>query len=561
MNYRILVAVAALLLIIYVYLRGKENAKKLSALNYWYVALLFSFYPLIFSPIQGYYAMGIFKCRIWAIMTICLVLCDGFVLISKGKELALFKGFSFNAIDIAMLVFLLTQTISFCVAKDKKLALVGAEGWYTGLLFQYGIVLIYFSVSRFLRVDMRLVRVILVSAMIVFAIGILHRFLIDPIGIYGSLSENEYVRFLSTIGQATWYSAYLCVIFPLGLHIFLFGEKRVLAGAFLFLSAATLVTQNSDTAYGAFFVIMVVYLYKVITDRDLDMAIDFCEAEGADCGMLNWIKGRCAMTRYGQAVVIMSAAIMCIGALERAFAGHMPVLDDLSLKLAQGYIPVIGIIAGVILMLAGEVVRGGKKFVGDSKLFGRGGKQFYGGSKQFGRGDNQFDRGGKKFGVGLLIFVVIVIIVTLVGISFARNNAGELYFSWGRDWGNGRGLIWTRTMQMYADLPFINKIFGVGQGHFYEYISGYTELVLANAHNEWLTMLVESGIVGGVSYLTLFIATIIVLVRGDRPVNEFAIRHLKFAIAVTILAYIVHGMFNYQQCISTPMIFALIASS
>ena len=164
--------------------------------------------------------------------------------------------------------------------------------------------------------------------------------------------------------------------------------------------------------------------------------------------------------------------------------------------------------------------------------------------------------------------MMIVVAVTVVGISFAQKSAGDLYFSWGRDWGNGRGLIWTRTIQMYTDLPLINKLFGVGPGHFYGSIIGYTELVLANAHNEWLTMLVESGIVGGISYLAVFIVAVFMMLRNnsrtDGEMTESGksdgciIRHLEYAIVVTVLAYIVHGMFNYQQCISTPMMFALL---
>ena len=499
MNLRILVAVLALMIIIVYFFRNKDN--KLSSLIYLYVATLFSFYPLIFSPIQGYYAMGIFKCRIWAIMTICLALF--FVIASMRDIKKSFVKRYFSVVDVAMICFLVAETVSFLIAKDKKLALIGAEGWYTGILFQYGIVFIYFYVSRYLKLDIRLIRIILISAVFVFTIGILHRFLIDPIGIYNSLAENEYIRFLSTIGQATWYSAYLCVVFPMGIHAYLYYDKKILTGAFLFLAAATVVTQNSDSAYGAFFVIMLAYLVIVFGSYDRNKHI----------------------SRYGEAVVIMSAAIFIIGLLERVFSDHLAELDRLSLEIAQGYIPVIGIVIGFFIMILGKRI-------------------------------------GKRINreVILLVIILFAIVMIITGVSFAKKNAGDVYFSLNRNWGNGRGLIWLRTLQMYMELPLINKFIGVGPGEFYDNISNYTDLILANAHNEWLTMLVEAGIIGCLSYISIFIISIIDNIRNGRLISSDDVvveRSFCYVIAVTSLAYIVHGMFNYQQCISTPMMFTL----
>ena len=112
---------------------------------------------------------------------------------------------------------------------------------------------------------------------------------------------------------------------------------------------------------------------------------------------------------------------------------------------------------------------------------------------------------------------------------------------------------------MYKDLPLVNKLFGIGPGCFNDHISNYTELILANAHNEWLTAMVEYGIIGGFSYLAIFI---IALIEGIKMIKKEA--HADFSINMGIivfacsLGYIVHNAFNYQQCISTPMIITLI---
>lgn len=139
----------------------------------------------------------------------------------------------------------------------------------------------------------------------------------------------------------------------------------------------------------------------------------------------------------------------------------------------------------------------------------------------------------------------------VVAVALVSRTASEVYYTFDRDWGNGRGLIWYRTFQMYKDLPLINKLLGIGIGTFYQRISPYTDLVLANAHNEWLTAFVEMGIFGACAYLAVFITAMVTVIKRQS-------RHEAYLIIATILAYMVHGLFCYQQCISTPMMVVLI---
>ena len=516
MSIRIIAAAVACMFLIHVFLKRKDSHDRIYALNYMYLVLLFSLYPLVFSPIQGYQNMGAFKARIWAVITIALIVYEVVYAVAlrimrqdavKNSFAGVISQIKNSPPDIAMIAYVLLATVSFAMAKDKVTALSGAYGWFTGLLFQYAIVAVYFSVSRFGRPDKKLINIILVSAMIVFAIGILHRFTVDPIGIYRLLQEEEYIRFLSTIGQATWYSSYLCLVFPLGLHIFLFTKEdseKKLSGAFLVISAMTLVTQNSDTAYGAFFVIIVCYLI-----------LAFLRGE-ACTGVLKSL---------GMAVLLMSVGIIFMGLLERLFADRLVSIDELSIRIAQGIVPLAGIAAGIIMMLLDEAKAAVKR--------------------------------GAVAGMGLAICAA--------GVMLIFRYAADAYLILGKDWGNGRGLIWMRTIQMFRDQPLINKIFGIGPGMFYEKVSDYTELILANAHNEWLTAVVELGIAGGLVYLGIFVLAIaeacksIISGRTDAEENEFGLNHYDFVIIAMTLGYIVHGFFNYQQCISTPMYFALLA--
>ncbi len=474
--------------------------KRIAAVNYLYLVLLFSFYPMIFSPIQGYNNMGTIKWRIWAVMTVALIIYD--LVMGAGDRASFWTHRRLSPVSIAMMVYLAATTISFFMAEDKKTALIGASGWFTGLLFQYGIVAVFFSISIFGSIDKRLIYIMLISAMIVFTIGVFHRFQVDIIGIYRNLSEDDYPRFLSTIGQATWYSSYLCLIFPVGLHLFVYSEEtrdKYVSGAFIALSAATLVTQNSDTAYLAFFAILACYFVFSLRNKS---------------------DGRGELTRLGQVTLIMSAVVLVIGILERIFADRLVRLDEVSLKMAQGIIPVIGLMAGTTVIYVDC----------------------------------------KKYKVKKCFVIGTAFIFLIVGVILVAGAASEVYFTPGRDWGNGRGLIWMRTWQMFRDLPFINKIFGIGPGMFYSKINSYTELLLANAHNEWVTAIIEFGILGGVSYLAIFVTAIVMSCRNSRKGRNSSFAgapNFEYIIVSMTIAYVIHGMFNYQQCISTPMFFAL----
>lgn len=85
-------------------------------------------------------------------------------------------------------------------------------------------------------------------------LGILHRFSIDPLGMYQGLDESWQLLFLSTIGQASWYSGYVCVALTAGATVFFIAKDnriRTAAGLYCMLGFGTVVTQNSDSAFAA----------------------------------------------------------------------------------------------------------------------------------------------------------------------------------------------------------------------------------------------------------------------------------------------------------------------
>ena len=75
---------------------------------------------------------------------------------------------------------------------------------------------------------------------------------------------------------------------------------------------------------------------------------------------------------------------------------------------------------------------------------------------------------------------------------------------------------------------------------------------LTNAHNEWLTVLVNTGWLGVFCYAGIFITVWIRCVRRAKG------KPLLYVCAISILAYAVHNMVSFQQILSTPYIFIVL---
>lgn len=122
--------------------------------------------------------------------------------------------------DYFVLAYLVSVVCSVLFSPYQEAVIWGFSGWYMGLVAQVCFVGIYFVVSRCWQWNCIVINASLGSAFIVFLLAVLMRFRIDPLRMYTNLGEGQIINFLSTIGQATWYSSYLVILFPLGLFVY-----------------------------------------------------------------------------------------------------------------------------------------------------------------------------------------------------------------------------------------------------------------------------------------------------------------------------------------------------
>ncbi len=151
--------------------------------------------------------------------------------------------------------------------------------------------------------------------------------------------------------------------------------------------------------------------------------------------------------------------------------------------------------------------------------------------------------------------------VVLIVIAVVDNvlHKGPLYMS--DSWGTGRGFIWKNLWSAFGNYPFINKMFGLGEGTIRKILSYYSDgrmnllngSVVDNAYNIWLHFLVTMGLFGVVAIAAMFIDCIINVVKIYKENCWIA------AFGIAAVTYAIQGMGNLLEVITFPMFICIMA--
>ena len=518
-----------------------------------YCFIFFIAMPLFYH--NKYYDIGDFKYKMFMYLTVTflssaflLLFCYLIYLISQRKiTLASVRNAinSMSVTDCMVLAFAVISIMSFVFSPNRtsdyptffllkggeetpvvNLPWEGYSGWNMGLRSQLMFVAIYFLVSRFFMKSWKndLLRIMLASAFIVFFLGVLNRFHVDPLDVYKDLSEFYVNRFLSTLGQATWYSSFMVVLLPVGMALFLYNDDHksianILLTCYVAIGGATFVTQNSDSAYPAFAGIIVVMF-----------AVSFESNE--------------RFLKFIEMMIIMLGAMKIVGIFQMIFPERLTELDSLSLFVSQSPLTFV-----LLFVLIGLFILIWKK-----------------------AGKGSFDITRYKKVRNIIIACIIACIPLGITVGYLNTKGllptdalkGVEYLTFNDNWGNNRGYTWRNTVEVMKE-PLWRKMALTGPGPdcyptviyaseerataLYSFWNG--EIVVC-AHNEWLNMLFNEGIMGFITYTGIFVSAFIAFAR--RPGSA-----VTTAGMAAILGYFLHNMFCYQQILCTPMIFCVIA--
>ncbi len=430
----------------------------------------------------------------------------------KKLRLSVTDGFAF-----AYLLFTIAAAVFGGFYED---ALWGSFGWNMGLLSQVSFVLLYWLLSRFGKFYRSMLLIMCAVSAVVFAIGVLHRVGIDPIGFYQGLTDDQMAQFLSTMGQATWYASYLIVVLPVGIAVFLYAQNRtwrIISGIYMVIGFCSLVTQNSDSAYFALAGFMLVFFWVCVENREsLRRFVAVCLS-------------------FFTAGKVMSLLMQVNPNPEL----HYDFLTRLVLQSGFSWA-----LLGICLVLYIVLWRRKEKAYPVETML--------------------LVRKLVLVGTGVVLVGLAALIFLNTGGFLPQWAAQKLsavsYFTWDDTWGNGRGRIWSFAVKVFQEENLFHKLLGVGPDCLSSYVAAYYsqeeellwgQKVLTNVHNEWFNILINGGILGLVSYAGIFMTSIRRFLQKDhRDV-------LLTGIAAAAVSYMAYNFFCYQQICCTPFMFML----
>ncbi len=453
---------------------------------------------------------------------LCMIAGTALYIKRSGKGMKDFvKSLRFSSTDIMVALYAIFAIVSAIVSHHRDYVLWGMELSNMGLAAQFMFIYIYFITSRLFDMDELkvLVYATLIASSVVFVIGILQRFGFDIFDLYHGL-ENK--LFISTIGQHTYFSAYLILFFMLGVYALWLSDRGSpmykAAVAHLVIASCLPCILNADMIFSGLF--MALSFLFVLSFESVERMRAFLEI-----------------------ALIMLLTWRVIG-IVWYFAKPEFRLEPLPEFIMQSplfWIPVVFLVLLYVFIQRKAKEKNGFNMMGYRRI-----GYLYAGL------------------VGLIIIALtIYIILNTAGILPEKLRSDANYLLFDPFWGNGRGAIWhDSVMSFLGELKNspLTAIFGAGPDQFFfvldEYVHDwliiYTDKLALYAHNEWLNAFMCYGVFGGAAYLGIFLSAVIRFVKNRNAAP------VALGAALIIVAYLAHQMFGYQQYISTPYIFLIL---
>lgn len=410
----------------------------------------------------------------------------------------------------------------FSVYKDN--ALWGTSGWYMGTIPQLILVTSYFLVSRVCKQQRWIILLIFPVSTVVFGLGYLNRF-----GIYPIDMQIENPSFISTIGNINWYCGYLVSVFFAGAFLLWVKDwekrwQKLLLMFYVVVGYATLVTHGSSSGIVAMAGIILVLFCMSVSDGK-------------------------RMEAFWMEMCLLSLACVITCVLRYFKVLTITFEDQTSALLTDGILPIV---ITVVALLGYIVIRSlNNKGNYPEKTVSIFAKVLCGGIAVVFMGY-----------VGLTLINTLSSGAVLASTAWADSNM----FTFSPEWGSNRGATWVAGVYCFLEQDLLHKLVGVGPDSMPSFLYGsgsdkllaivnerFGMLRLTNAHNEWLTILVNSGLLGFVSYAGLMVTAI------KRYISVYKHNIAAAACGFCLLAYTINNMFSFQQSMSAPTIFIILA--
>lgn len=438
---------------------------------------------------------------------------------SKEKKIEM----SLSPLDIAVILYGVITLLSYLCSPYKQIALWGETGWYLGVL-TIGIFIVLYSCSRFAMLHLEngivyWMAAALVGTSGVFLLGFLNRFLIDPL----QMSTNDPV-FISTIGNINWFCGFLSVFLPLGMGFYFIAEElasRVVFAIYCYIAFLISFTQGASSIFIVIGVAFLTLLWICFDERE-------------------------KFHRWYELLVIAVWTFPLI----RLFGIFIPLgrlyQSDFLYILCTSRVPSCTALAVSVWFILSKFIV------------------------------SNFHIEVKKIEkIRIVLFVGMACIAVVLFFLFLLNSIvpkgiwpvreiSAFYFS--DSWGNARGGIWRNSMLAIGHMKPWQWLVGIGPDCYGTFLYSIPELEarlvsqfgmeqLACAHNELLTLFINQGLLGLVSY----IAVLVVFFKQN--FSNMKYEPVIMVLGLAVLCYLMHNMVSFSQILSTPYVFMLLGLS
>lgn len=434
------------------------------------------------------------------------------------------QNFRWSVTDSFAVFYSLAVLLSYLFSDYRQDALFGYPDWHMGLVTQLLFVWIYFFLSRWYGGEKYIWWIVSIAAFGVFLLGVINRYCYDPLGNFAAVDHWDWNRLnlLSTIGNINWYCGYLCVMFPALLYFFWGGSVRyirILGGLGSFIGFVTLYTQGSASGYaGVGAALLVLFLFSLSSVKRLRRFL-------------------------GIVLTASLVPVLIAVTLPWAPAGlSLPQDGTEEILFWKGWYAA-ALISGILFFLC---------------LLWE--KRWNGGTIR------KTVRWGAAAAVAaLLVLGAVCVVLCQLSPGFFELLGSPSALKIHSQWGSGRGGLWQLSLRCFLEGDWKQKLLGAGPDCFAGVIYSMFDVesivslkgqwegaVFANAHNEWLNMLVTGGVTGSVTYLGIFLSA---AVRFRKRAAQFPLLIMG---VMMIAGYCCNDIFSFQQSVSTPVMFVML---
>ncbi|MCR5255665.1 MAG: O-antigen ligase family protein [Acetatifactor sp.] len=453
----------------------------------------------------------------------------------------------FSTVDIFVALYGLILTVSYLTSEFRGAEnFWGVKGWHMGYGTQMCLVIAYFIISRYWVPHEIYMYLILAVSFVVNLCGLLNRF---GIMVFGMEYSNP--SFISTIGNINWFCGYITVTFFIGVYMLFCMELPQKAGKNANAIKREKAHSKADRKEILRFVLLNIYVFigsammvaqgsmsgMVATGAVAAAGLYFSRLDDADLKKVLW------------EITLFFGSCSALYIIRLIEPDKFNLSDRVTDILTHTWMPVVLFILSVTLFLVKSL----------RKILGKVIKPVI------------------IAGIGVLLLTVILIVINTISPGHLGKLSDMAPFTFNESWGSYRGATWMAGAKTFAAQGFKGRLIGVGPDMMSKALynqpaleplkeqmaSVFNGATLTNAHNEWLTILVNMGLFGIMVFGGLEISALkryLSKKTGIDAAGHDYQRQIMFAgsIGVCLFAYMINNIFSFEQAMNVTTMFVML---